>query len=275
MCATDMNSKEPLISVIMGVQYRKNDTNALKKAVLSVLNQTYSNFEFLICESGSTKEACELLDALSLADERIRLIDGSGAYMLTQKLNRCLWVARGEWIARMDDDDVSYPNRFDCQLDYLRRTKNLSGVGTWVREIGGNKNCVRKLPEEPSFDDFRVRFPFIHPTLMIRRSDLVAVGGYSESYLQVGCDDYELLARMYRMGFKFGNVPEVLFDYSIISSQIENRPYKLFWNEFRTRMKCFGEAGKLPEWIIWAIKPLIVGLIPRQLLYRLKCLKNK
>ena len=76
--------------------------------------------------------------------------------------------------------------------------------------------------------------------------------------------------RMYEKGYEIENIPMVLLDYSIISSQIRTRPYRLFLNEFFTRIKCFYKIGKLPQWIFWAVKPLMVGLVPRKVLYRLK-----
>lgn len=266
-----MNRTEsPLVSVIMGVRYQRENLSLLKRAIDSILNQTYTNFEFLICENGSNDKALELLASFAKKDARIHLIDGTGTKTLAEKLNRCIQEAKGIWIARMDDDDVSYPERFKYQLEFLQKSKKLSGVGTWVREVGGEQNYIRRLPEKPQLSDFRLRLPFVHPTLMLSRTALLSICGYSESVWQIGCDDYELLMRMYEKGYEIENIPMVLLDYSIISSQMCARPYWLFLNEFFTRIKCFYKAGKLPQWIFWAIKPLLVGLIPRKVLYELK-----
>lgn len=268
---TSMKKTEtPLISVIMGVCYQKNDVAPLEKSIDSILKQSYANFEFLICENGSNDKALKVLDSFEKKDARIRLVDGTGTKTLAEKLNRCIQESKGTWIARMDDDDVSYPERFKYQLEFLLKHKRLSGVGTWVREVDGKRNYIRKLPEKPRLSDFRLRLPFVHPTLMLSRAALLSICGYSESDWQIGCDDYELLMRMYEKGYEIENIPMVLLDYSIISSQIRTRPYRLFLNEFFTRIKCFYKTGKLPQWIFWAVKPLMVGLVPRKVLYRLK-----
>ncbi|HWP50962.1 MAG TPA: glycosyltransferase [Clostridia bacterium] len=267
--------KNPAVSIVMGVRYQRSDTSLLERSVRSILAQSFTNFEFLICQNDSTSEAVALLNQLAAEDKRIRLIDGTGTDSLTKKLNRCIFQARGIWLARMDDDDVSYPDRFDHQIAFLQEHTNIAAVGCCVREIDDEMAHVRMLPPFPQLRDFRVTFPFVHPTLVLRRDAVEAVGGYSENTLQEGCDDYDLLLRMYGMGYRAANVQKVLLDYSVVSSQLSHRPYRLFYNEFRTRMAQFGALGLLPRWLIWAGKPLATGLLPRRLLYRIKRLLGR
>ena len=99
---------EPLISVIMGVYYRKADTVFLKRSVQSILDQTYNNFEFLICDDGSSQEALTTLERLVRQDSRIKLVRGIQRTDLASKLNACLNRSNGVYIARMDD--------FDCGI---------------------------------------------------------------------------------------------------------------------------------------------------------------
>lgn len=269
-----MHSEQMMVSVIMGVRCAEEGTAALKAAVTSILEQTMTEFEFLICEGDSAPSAKQLLQALSLQDGRIRLIDGTGAHSLTQKLNRCLRQAKGIWIARMDDDDSSHADRFAQQLSFLSAHPDISIVGSWVMEQGGAAPMVCQLPLFPQVEDFRMTQPFVHPALMIRRQAMIAVGGYSEHPLQEGCDDYDLLLRLYEKGYLGANVQQVLLDYSVQTSQLKHRPYHLFYNEFRTRLSRFSDLGRMPLWFIWAVKPLVVGLLPRQLLHQMKrCLR--
>ncbi|WP_312281226.1 glycosyltransferase [Oscillibacter sp.] len=265
-----MCSEQIMVSVIMGVRCTQEGTAALKAAVTSILAQTMSEFEFLICENGSAPSAKQLLQALSRQDTRICLIDGTGADSLTQKLNRCLKQARGTWIARMDDDDFSHPYRFAQQLSFLSTHPEICIVGSWVLEQGGTAPMVRKLPPFPRVENFRMTNPFVHPALLLRRQAMIAVGGYSEHPLQEGCDDYDLLLRLYENGCLGANVQQVLLDYSVTASQLKHRPYLLFYHEFRTRLSRFSSLGRMPAWFIWAVKPLVVGLLPRQLLHQLK-----
>ena len=98
-----------IISVIMGVKYRRSSTDLLKRAVDSVLCQSHKDLELIICEKDSFDPARELLKKYASEDKRVRLIDGSRADSFSEQLNLCLAEAKGDWIARMDDDDYSYP----------------------------------------------------------------------------------------------------------------------------------------------------------------------
>ena len=120
--AMSASSESPLISVIMGVYYRREDISFLERSVRSIQEQTFGDFEFLICDDGSTQQAQDFLDICALEDDRIRLIRGANLYTLPKKLNACLLHARGLYVARMDDDDWSDPLRFEMQLQSLKLT---------------------------------------------------------------------------------------------------------------------------------------------------------
>ena len=123
--------KEPQISVIMGVLYRKADTTPLERSVRSILQQTYKNWEFLICDDGSSQEALTTLARFARQDGRIQLVRGVPATDLASKLNACFRRARGAYIARMDDDDWSEPQRFETQM---KRNPGTSVTATIWRE---------------------------------------------------------------------------------------------------------------------------------------------
>ncbi len=265
-----MDSKNPLISVIMGVCYKYNTLHYLQRSLSSILSQTYSNWELLICENGSTKEAIGYLKSLAASNPKVRLIDGTNASTLAAKLNRCLTFASGDFIARMDDDDQCKPNRFACQISFLLQHPEFVAVGCWIEEIDAPITHIRKLPEFPSVPDFRITFPFVHPALLFRKQPLWDIGGYSQSSRQIGCDDYDIMLRLYEQGYRAANLQQVLLYYSIASSQLKRRPYILFWNEAVTRFQHFRTLRRLPGWFLWVLKPLIVGLLPRSLLYAIK-----
>lgn len=260
----------PLVSIIMGVCYRKKNIFYLKRAITSILMQSYSNWELLICENGSTDEAIEYIRSQVSEDSRVRLVDGKCACTLAEKLNRCIACASGDWIARMDDDDWCVPERIEDQVKFLLKHHKYVAVGCWVKEIDSPNTRIRILPLFPDLKDFRVTFPFVHPALLLRKQPLLEVEGYSQSPRQNGCDDYDLMLRLYQRGYRAANLQKVLLHYSIESSQLKHRPYILFWNEAVTRFKRFREMGLLPAWLPWVIKPLVVGIIPRRLLYQIK-----
>lgn len=213
-------NKKPLVSVLMGVCYRRKDLGLLKRSVESVLNQTFTNFELLICDGGSSDEAIHLLDSLANDDHRIQLVrDNRIPTDLAHKLNVCLHYARGDLIARMDDDDFSAPERFERQVQYLESHPDIAFVGCNVTlQIDGKWVGNRIFPEYPQVRDFCFTQPFIHPTLMFRREIMLDVNGYSEDKYCLLCEDYDLLLRLYEQGLKGANLQERLLDYMVLSN---------------------------------------------------------
>lgn len=192
---------EDTISVIMGIKYCRPELDTLRRSLDSILAQTYAEFELLICERGSSHLAKELLADYASRDPRVRVIDGSGAGSFSEQLNICLGQSRGAWIARMDDDDYSEPERFEKQLAYLRTHGGTAFVGCNVRLIqDGGDVGAQCFPENPQVRDFLFSMPFIHPALIFRREALEAAGGYSTLPRCDRCEDYDLLLRLYEMG---------------------------------------------------------------------------
>ncbi len=264
-------SERPLVSVIMGVRYTRADTALLERAVRSVLYQTYSNLELLVCDDGSTAAARVLLEQLAGEDRRVKLIRDGECLDLAVKLNRCLSEAAGEYIARMDDDDFSYPNRLEKQIRFLEEHNDISFVGCNVELVrDGEDTGERKLPQRPRVEDFYVTQPYIHPSLLFRAAALRAVGGYSESRGCLLCEDYDLLLRMYARGMQGANLQEVLLDYTVPSSPKGNRRMKHRFNEARTRYKRFRELGRMPQALPYVVKPIATGLLPGWFLRSLK-----
>lgn len=262
---------KPRISVVMGTLYRSNDVKALSRSVESIIAQTVTDFEFLICDDGSTAEATAMLDDYAEKDERIRLVRKEDKLSLPQKLNLCLEEAKGEFIARMDDDDYSLPTRFAKQLAFLREHPSLAFVGSNVKlQCEGRSKGAWNFPEYPSVQNFYVTQPFVHPTLMFRADALKAVNGYSEGRYQVLCEDYDLLLRLYEQGFHGGNVQDNLLIYTISDDVKAKRKMRHRWNETVTRYRRFRALGKLPMAFPYVIKPLLVGMMPDSVLKQVK-----
>lgn len=261
----------PIISVLMGVLYRREKTDQLRESVDSILQQTEDRFELLICDDGSLPEAKCFLDEYSHKDERIRLLRPGDKLDLASKLNTCLREARGRFIARMDDDDYSFPERFQKQAALLESRTDLAFVGTNVF-LRQNGVCYRELilPEYPQIRDFHMTQPFVHPTLMFRREPLETVNGYSEDKRQFRCEDYDLFLRLYAKGYHGMNLQEPLLSYTVSESAKGNRTMRDRWNETATRWERFRELGELPQALPYVIKPLAVGFLPEPILERLK-----
>ena len=260
-----------MISVLMGVYYRREDTALLRRSISSILQQSYTDFEFLICDDGSTAAAQGLIDCFAKTDLRVCPVRPGNKFFLAEKLNVCLEKARGELIARMDDDDYAHPDRFEKQAACLERHPEIGFLGSNVFLWNGSEITGEWVfPECPEIKDFLFRQPFVHPSMIFRREALLAVDGYSEERHCILCEDYDLLLRLYAAGYHGMNQQEMLLDYSILESSKGTRKLCHRWNETVTRYKRFRDLGILPEKFAYVLKPLVVGLLPQPVLSGIK-----
>ncbi|MBI2934930.1 MAG: glycosyltransferase [Chloroflexi bacterium] len=184
-----MTANNPKISVIMSAY---NAAKYLREAIDSILRQTFGDFEFVIVNDGSADNSLDVIR--SYPDPRIVIIDNERNIGLTRSLNRALGAARGEFLARQDTDDISLPERFELQLDYLERHPEVGLLGASVYTIdeGGKLTGKKMAPANPG-KAFR-HVPFAHGTAMMRKEVIDKLGGYCEwlKYAQ----DYELWSRI-------------------------------------------------------------------------------
>lgn len=261
----------PKISVIMGILYRDRHLDKLKRSVYSIINQTFGDFELLICDNGSTSKAQDFLTELSDIDKRIRLIRSEERAILAAKLNACLKKAKGEYIARMDDDDYSMPDRFQKQYDLLKKRPDIAFVGCNVYlSCNGLGIREQKFPEFPEISDFYITQPFIHPTLLFRKKILNEIQGYSEDHSKELCEDYDLLLRLYEKGYRGINLQESLLEYTIPVDGKGNRKLHHRWNETITRWEHFKKLNQFPKALPFVMKPIITGLLPEPFLKKIK-----
>jgi glycosyltransferase involved in cell wall biosynthesis len=195
----------PKVSVVMSVY---NGEKYLREAVDSVLGQTFRGFEFIIVDDGSTDRTWAVLQ--SYDDPRIVPLRNEENIGLTQSLNKALAVASGEYIARMDADDVSLPERLEKQVAYLDAHPEVGLLGTWVEIMGerGERLSVLRRPMDPPFIKWSLLFDnyLFHSTVMYRRSLVEKLGGYNTSrYAQ----DYDLWSRM-SFETQIAKLPEAL-----------------------------------------------------------------
>lgn len=257
----------------MGVYYRRDETILLERSVRSILDQSVEEFEVLICDDGSTEKAKQFLEQIAQEDVRVRLVRENRLFNLAEKLNACLSQAKGPFVARMDDDDFSYPDRFLSQMEALETYSDIAFVGSNV-ELCCNEKAIgtRVLPERPSVKDFFITQPYIHPTLIFHRKALLDVNGYDESSHCLLCEDYDLLLRLYAKGYQGMNLQKNLLTYTVPATAKGNRKMRHRWNECITRYYRFKELKVLPWAFPYVIKPLAVGLLPESML---KIIKGK
>lgn len=163
----------PNVSIIMGVYNCKN-YNLLRKSIDSVLQQTYRDFEFIICNDGSTNGTLDELKKIAQSDSRIKIISYEKNRGLNHALNECLAVSQGKYIARQDDDVVSKPERLKKQVQFLDENREYAIVGTCADVFDNNGIWGEyTVPEKPQKGDFLWNSPFMHPTTMMRKAELL------------------------------------------------------------------------------------------------------
>src|SRR6476469_4762791 len=176
---------KPLITVLMPVY---NAERFLREAIDSILQQTLSYFEFLIIDDGSTDNSVAIIK--SYGDARISFIQNEKNLGISATLNRGLELASCELIARMDADDISYPERLQKQYDFFETNKDVALLSTWAREVSETGELVYTARWRPPFFYYNLTFEcwIYHPTVMYRRSAVLDVGAYSPPY----SEDYAL-----------------------------------------------------------------------------------
>ena len=260
------------VSVIMGVYNCKNE-ELLRKSVDSIIYQTYKNWEFIICNDGSTNNTLEMLNDIAKKDSRIKIISYSKNKGLNYALNTCLKEAKGIYIARQDDDDISKCERLEKEVDFLDNNLEYSIVGTLadVYDDDGIWGEYR-VEEKPNKKSFYWNSPFMHPNIMMRKEALDKCDGYRIAKETRRCEDLDLFMRMYALGYKGYNIQEKLYEYRIVNDEKKKyRPMKYRIDEAVVRYKGYKSLKILNvKGFIYIIKPILIGLIPQKLLYKIK-----
>jgi len=262
----------PEISVLLCV-YRPAAAQ-LAEAVSSIIDQSFQSWEMILYDDGSGREYSRLLEDTAGMDLRIQLIRNPENRRLSGALNEALKLARGRYIARMDGDDLSQPERFRKQYDYLESHRETDWVGcnTYLMDNDGIWGS-RNVPERPQPKDFLPYSPYIHPAVMFRKEVLEQAGGYR---LSRRGEDYELFMRLTAAGCEGCNIQETLYIYREDKDSYSRRSYTTMVEEMKIRREGFRRLGilNLGTWI-YVIKPLIVGLLPCGLQHKLKRRRGK
>lgn len=261
------------VSVIMGVY---NCEKTVAASIDSILSQTFTDWEFIICDDGSTDGSYSILQGYEKRfPSKIKVYKNDKNMGLTKTLNICLSYCDSEYIARMDADDVSLPERFQKQVDFLDGNKEYGFVGCLTAKFDENGVwATTSSIEKPTSSDFLWGSCFAHPTVLLRKSALDSVGCYRESSNTNRCEDYDLWLRMYAAGIIGYNLQEILFYYYEGKNSYPKRKYRYRINEAKVRLHGFKALGLMPKGHIYVVKPLVVGLLPHRVVRKLRGKSN-
>ena len=207
-----MDKREPLVSIVMPIY---NSETYLDEAILSIIHQTYKNWELLIInEFGSNEEGKRIINRYAAIDSRIRLIQNSERLGIAESLNEGLRQAKGEYIARMDGDDISLPERIEKQVEFMESNNDILLCGVQV-EVFGSEKWDWKLETDPARirTDALFYSPCVHPTILFRRD---VINKYNVFYNKdyKASEDYDFFTRILEFG-EIANLKEVLFKYRL------------------------------------------------------------
>lgn len=253
----------PKVSVIMGAY---NCSAYVHEAVMSIVNQTYANWELIICDDASTDGTYEILQRLaaSYRDQIVLLRNDSNA-QLAFTLNRCLVHCKGDFIARMDGDDIALPARIARQVDYLRQNQKVDVVGTSMQRF--DERGLSSIVSAPAYPDricLKRSVPFNHATILARRH-VFEVLHYTVAPRTVRCEDKDLWFKFFEAGLTGHNMQDPLYLVREDINAIRRRTTRARLSLFRTTMRGYAALGFPLHWYATPILELLKILIPTRL----------
>ena len=199
------------VSIIMGIY---NCEQTLDQAIKSILDQTYTNWELVMCDDGSKDNTYNVAKKYKEKyNDKVILLNNQKNRGLNYTLNRCLKEAKGEYIARMDGDDISLPTRLEKEVEFLDNHKEYAIVSTPMIFFDETGDWGRSYSiERPTKKDFIKHSPvFCHAPCMVRRKAYIDVGGYTVDKKMLRFEDVNLWYKLYAKGYKGYNLQEPLY----------------------------------------------------------------
>ena len=249
------------VSVIMGIY---NVGATLGEALDSIFSQTYQDFEIIMCDDASTDNTLSIANSYkSKYSDRIIILQNKENMGLNYTLNRCLDVVRGEYVARMDGDDICVPTRFEKQVEFLQNNSDYAIVSSpmiYFDEKG--EYGTGKAVEYPEKKDFIVGSPFCHAPVMIRTEAYKKVGGYTINKRMLRVEDVNLWFKLYEAGYKGYNIQEPLYKMRDDRDAVSRRKFKYRLNSTYTRIVGFRRIKMPLRYYPYTLKPILVGLLP-------------
>lgn len=263
----------PKISILMGIY---NCADTLDEAIDSILNQTYTDWVMIMCDDGSADDTFET--AQKYVDKypgKFVLLKNEKNMGLNYTLNRCLSEADGEYIARMDGDDISLPNRFEKEVRLLDEHPEFALVSTPMIffDEAGDWGAT-KLPEIPQLEDYIYRAPVhSHAPCMIRKEAFLKVGGYTVDKRLLRFEDFHLWYKLYGAGYRGYNIQEPLYKMRNDHKAFTRRTFSSRMRGTQVQYICFKLIGVPKKFYFYlpykVCKDLAIALMPEGIYMKL------
>lgn len=249
------------VSVIMGIY---NCASTLEEAIESIMNQTYTDWELIMCDDGSQDDTYNVaLKYKNKFPDKVVVLRNEKNIGLNATLNKCLSVAQGKYIARMDGDDICFCERFAEEIAVLENEPEIAIVSTDMAYFDESGTWGRiSHPKYPQKRDFLSGTPFCHAPCMVRKDAFDKVQGYSVDRKLLRVEDYHLWLKMYKAGFRGKNIDKVLYSMRDDRNAYSRRKFKYRLNEAYVKYLAVKEL-RLPVWgYVYMLRSIIVGLLP-------------
>ncbi|MGB4613273.1 MAG: glycosyltransferase family 2 protein [Erysipelotrichaceae bacterium] len=258
------------VSFIIGAY---NSSKRLDKVLDSILAQTYTNFEVVICDDFSIDKTWDVLKKYKEKYPNIfKILRNEKSLSHGGTLNRCLENATGDYIARMDDDDICYPYRLAKQVEFLEMHKDIDCVGSYMDIFDGEKVISqRKAILNPSLDTLlKGGYPFHHPTIMIRANVIRALNGYQNTKETLRCEDLDLWYRFFIAGYKGANLDIPLLRYNESVEDYNKRKISNLSTAVKLRKYYRKKLKANPLYDLIYLKTLVMALFPNKFRHYVK-----
>lgn len=257
------------LSVIISI-YVKNSPNYLKDSLNSILNQRRPADEFILVENGPlTDDIYTIIEEFVEKAVNVRIIKFKENHVFAYALNAAIRESQGDFIARMDSDDISLEDRFEKQLDYMEKHPEIDCLGSWAYEIKSNGDLYyeKRMPSshQDCYELFKKRDCMIHPTVMFRRSYFKKAGLYPEdTYFG---EDTVMWAQGFANGCRFSNLPEFVFKFRLDDDFFNRRRG---WKLAKSILQLRWRVNKMLHYpllaYLYAIVYAAVKMLPKPLL---------
>lgn len=257
-----ITTNPPRISVIMGIY---NCASTLEDALDSLLAQTYQEFKVIMCDDGSSDNTHAIAQKyVNEFPEKFILISNPKNMGLNYTLNHCLEYADTDYVARMDGDDLSLPERFEKELLFLDEHPEIAIVSTPMIyfDENGDFRFGSNGGYYPQKEDFIKGTPFCHAPCMVRNKAYRTVGGYSVNPRLLRVEDYHLWFKMYAKGYRGYILPQALYKMRDDRKAVSRRSWRNRINEFYVRRIGYQMLNIPVLKRIHMFRPLIVGFMP-------------
>lgn len=252
-----------LVSIIMSEYNTENDK--LLNSIKSILNQSYKNFEFIIVDDSGKNKLKKIINQFD--DKRIKILVNKKNMGLVYSLNRALHEAKGDYIVRMDTDDFSYPERIKKQVEFIKNNPQYSVVGMRCNYFDGQKvyGCSKFYGPVKKSNVIN-GVPFCHPTVIMKKKDIITVGGYPDFNR---CEDYALWIRLYLNNYSGYVMEDIGLQYSLSLDDYKKRSlktrrgfFKLLKSDYMKLKPGYFKVAKM------YFKTFLAGIIPHKIMFK-------